>query len=496
VSLIWLFALASFTLGVESGISRVPALFLFTVSSAIATTLVICRPYSPFMMSLVLFFALGFWVKFVFHTLFNDVPWGEPIGRFSGVRDEWTTVLYVASAAMLATILPALAIRKASPPPCSVAGARRFALAEPWLWSITLIVGLSLFALNYQLAFLRVGIDTRTILLFPFNAVLSFLLTYGIAIGVACVGYWSWSAGHLPMQLLIAMGIVEGALSSWSTLSRVQIILHSGAFLMGWALYARGPRAGLRLNASLALTAFFAVAFAVSTIAVSLDRIVTYGTPADLEAQQSNVTADTSAGDSSTPSPEAALGAHVIPEQSESGRGDVVTSKALSDMVAEVGRLFVDRWIGLEGIMSTVAYDGKDLPLLMFALSERPSVGNEGIYEFISASPYRKLPGRTFLTIPGCAAVLYYSGSALIVFLGIMSLCFAAIALERFALWATESPFAMAVIGVAAANSIAQLNHPYALFTLWVQLFMACGAIYVLRRCVLGPDVSVERSQV
>lgn len=518
VSLIWLLALLGFILAVGDGIAGILPLFLFSVSSAGAITVVIYRPFSPFMMSLVLFFALGFWVKFVFHTFFSDMPWVEPTGRFSGSREQWAMVLNVASAAMLATILPALTIRKPRSQPCSVAGAGRFARAEPWLWNIVLIAGLSLFVLNYHFEFLRVGIDTRTILPFPFNAVLSFLLTYGIAIGIACIGYWSWSAGRLPMLLLIAIGIVEGALASWSLLSRLQIILHSGAFLMGWALGSGSPRARLGLKGGFALAGIFVVACVISTTAVSWERLVTYNTSGNLQEGQPNTAAvnpqqeqssapagtlqreqpntatgisdaNTGAGTPDTPGP------GPVSEQSEGGRSNVLNPEAVSGMVREVGGLFIDRWIGLEGLMSTVAYEGKGMPLFMLALAERPSVGNDGIYEHISASSYRKVPGRTFLTIPGCAAVLHYSGSTLIVFFGIVTLCFGAVLLERFALMATQSPFAMAVIALAAANSVAQLNHPYALFTLWVQLFAGCVAVYIFRRWLMGCSVSVERSQ-
>jgi hypothetical protein len=155
-------------------------------------------------------------------------------------------------------------------------------------------------------------------------------------------------------------------------------------------------------------------------------------------------------------------------------------------MARQVGSLVIDRWIGLEGVMSVVAYEDKGFPLLMLALRESPSVGNDGLYEHMSASTYRKVPGRTFLTIPGGAAILYFSGSILLVFLGLMTFCFAGVALERFALKATESPFAMAVIAIAASNSVAQLNHPYSALVLWIQLFTACVAIHIVRRCLIG----------
>jgi hypothetical protein len=53
----------------------------------------------------------------------------------------------------------------------------------------------------------------------------------------------------------------------------------------------------------------------------------------------------------------------------------------------------------------------------------------------------------------------------------------------------------MAVIAIAASNSVAQLNHPYSALVLWIQLFAACIAIYVVRRCLTGFGMSVRRPQ-
>ena len=528
--LIWLFALLGFVLGLHHGTAGIWPLLLFSVASAVATTVVICRPYSPFMLSLVFFFALGFWLKYLFHVI-ADGEWIEPTGDFSGSRDEWGMVLHVASAAMLATIVPALAARKPGLEPCSLASSRRFALAEPWLWGVLVIGGLLLFGLNYFFEFLRVGIDIRTILPFPLNALLSFLLNAGIAISLACLGYWSWCAGRLPMPMLIAIGIVEGALSGWSTLSRVRIVLHSGAFLMGWAFCSERPGARLQLKAWLALLGVFVLAFVVSTAAVSWERLVLYDV-ADLENERSHGIDGTPPAIATAPPSEAAGSTEVRREPGGSGPPNSAPpesappesappesappesappesappesalpesaspeSARARHMARQIGSLVIDRWIGLEGVMSVVAYENKGFPLLMLALRESPSAGNDGLFEHMSWSTYRKVPGRTFLTIPGGAAVLYYSGSILLVFLGMMTFCFGGVALERFALKATESPFAMAVIAIAASNSVAQLNHPYSALVLWVQLFTACIAIYIVRRCLMEMEVSVKNPE-
>jgi hypothetical protein len=473
-----LFALVGLVFAVEYKIAPLPPVLWFSLSSTLAVSILICRPYSPFMMSLVLFFALGFWVKFVFHAI-TDLPWVEPIGDFSRSQDEWATVLYAASAAMFGTVAPALLSRKYS---VSRAVPARYGLLAPWLWTVTVAGGLVLFVANYHFEFLRVGLDTSTILPFPGNAVLSFLLTYGIGLALACIGYWSWCAGRLPMPLLIAVGIIAGALSSWSTLSRLQIFLHSGAFLLGWALCSKNAAARLSLRSGLLLSAFFALCFAVSLIAVSLERFVLHAVPHDIAE---GVTSDKH-GDLPSKITQAEERS-----RDEPAKDHVVTSEAVMDMTRQVGLLFVDRWVGLEGLMATAAYRGKGLSLMALAMNERPSVGNDGIYQKISRAPHRKVAGRTFLTLAGGAAVLYYSGSLIFVFVGIMLFCFAGLLLERFSLWATASPFAMAVVAVAASNSIAQLNQPYSLFVLWVELVVACGAIYILRR-VLGSDSGTE----
>ena len=483
VSLVCLFALVGLVFAVKYEIAPLAPVFWFSISTALAASIVICRPYSPFMVSLVLFFALGFWVKFVFHVI-TDLPWVEPIGDFSRSQDEWATVLYAASAVMFGTAAPALLTRKYSVSRIVLA---RYGVLAPWLWTMTLAGGLALFVANYHFEFLRVGIDTSTILPFPGNAVLSFLLTYGIGLAIACIGYWSWCAGRLPMPLLIAIGIIVGALSSWSTLSRLQIFLHSGAFVPGWALCSKNPDARLPLGTGLLLSAFFALCFAVSVSAVSWERFVLHDVPQDSAAE---VTPDKP---SEVPSTMAQAEER---SREERARDHGVTPQAVSEMAGQFSLLFVDRWVGLEGLMATAAYRGKGLSLLARAINERPSVGNDGIYQQVSRASHKKVAGRTFLTLAGGAAVLYYSGSIMFVFVGIMLLCFAGLMLERFALWTTASPFAMAVVAMAASNSIAQLNQPYSLFVLWIELVVACGAVYILRRVLLDADGRTENVQV
>jgi hypothetical protein len=99
--------------------------------------------------------------------------------------------------------------------------------------------------------------------------------------------------------------------------------------------------------------------------------------------------------------------------------------------------------------------------LLRAGLSENPKVGGNSIYQRIAHSIYVPQPGFTYLTLPGLPVVLDYSGSLLVVGVGMFVACAIICLIDGLALRLTESRLLTAWVGLLLANAICQTSFPY-----------------------------------
>jgi hypothetical protein len=143
-------------------------------------------------------------------------------------------------------------------------------------------------------------------------------------------------------------------------------------------------------------------------------------------------------------------------------------------------QLSVDRWIGLEGIMAVQSYPEKNRQLLWQALNEKPETGKPDIYQAISNSIYMKSDGAKFrfATLPGAAAFLYYSGSLLIVLLGMVFFSFAVLSIEFVIDALTANPILCSLYGAVMASNVAQFGGSPRL-SLPYFFMLACGILMV-----------------
>ena len=161
---------------------------------------------------------------------------------------------------------------------------------------------------------------------------------------------------------------------------------------------------------------------------------------------------------------------------------EAIRRQMVRDTLVQVARLAVDRWIGLEGAMVLSAYSEKSAQTFLDGLFEDPRAGNSSIYQRISGANYKKSDKFTFLTVPGPAAVLYYSGSPTVVFLGMGVLLSLVLFSEWLALGATRSEFVAAMAAVTAGNFVCQMNFPYLGLVYFIELWVALGCFWFLLR--------------
>ena len=415
---------------------------------------------------LVLFLWLGFWLKISVHQIFT-YPFGEPVGRFDGSPAEWDNVLLVATSGCVGVLMARivygwLSLRS------TLLG--RPPVAPPWypqirrvLWVALAIVVVGSAALNIVYGIQQSGLVPRTIVLWPLNAGIFWMLTTGFAMCVLTLLWWQLALRNsvLPSAFML---LVEAAVSTTSLLSRGVFIFQAVPTLL--ALYVNRRRATdlSPLRVAVYVATFVALTFVAVSTANTLRNYYYVGPGA--------VVATTPA----------------IP---------------FADKVRDQIMFSIDRWIGAEGVMAISSYDGKGADLFLKAFDEKPAIGKSTFYQEVSNSHYDLVDANkfTFATLPGAIAFFYYTGSLYFVALGMIVFTFLVLSSEQLVSVMTGNPFLSSFWGCAAADVVAQFGlaprngGPYlimcavAFLVIWI--VQSGRFALLLRRIGLGREASL-----
>ena len=512
--------LVLFTMGLTGYSGSKAAYVLFSIVTGIMLVTGFRKITSYGYSFLCVFLWLGFWLKLTIHTILV-YPFVESVGSFVGSAQAWDEVLHTGTVASLGVILGKLlynqmksrfgamhAERKPVVPPW-------YAKSRKWLWAGLVFTAATVLLINMKYGIHQIGLAPRTVLMWPLNAGIAWLLNIGLATGIAVMLWWDISLKKNLMVPIYAI-IAEALISSVSILSRSTYVFHAIPQL--WVAYRfkhtfKGwshAKAGL-------LIAIFVLFLVVSVSAVTTFRNILYQSgaysstafqvaSAHSEALMSEIAAVQLKIKNSPPAERLALEKRLRELQAEKLKFDAIaarektksieamkSSSAQSQILLnEFGyqitggsaalmlQLSVDRWIGLEGLMAVQSYPEKNRSLLWQALNEKPEAGKPDIYQTVSNSIYLKSDGTKFRfgTLPGAAAFLYYSGSLSIVLLGMVIFSLGVLAIE-FAINAlTVNPILCSLYGVVMASNVAQFGGAPRL-SLPYFFMLACGILMV-----------------
>lgn len=428
------------------------------------------RSYAYIFFSAMLF--LGFWLKLMVNMLL-DINFLEPVGEFTGSAHEWDWALLVASIGAIGIIIARVvhllvAIRfshtgvsdiRVNNVPIWYLQFRRLI----WVISILLMIGLNV--INLQTAFYQIGVNPKLVLPAHFNVVLAWLINIGFALWFAVLIHWDWKSKPNTLANNLLVPILEALISSTSTLSRSLYILHAVPYLLTFAEKWQSMHTTLVKRARTRLLVLCALCFLISLICVSWLRINVYY----LGYDPVFVTVELQKRIKRVP----VFG--------------VTLDKQVASMNNQLINLIVRRWVGLEGVLAVSSHANLGADLFLDSIREDPRKGNHSLYQLISKSPYEESESFTFLTLPGIIAILYYSGSLLIVFAGVIFVLLLMFVTEWFALRVTGNLFLQSVVGMAMANVVCQLNFPYLGAVFFAQLWVAIGFIWLLQRMPSKP---------
>jgi len=365
---------------------------------------------------------LGFWFKLTIH-LWVEYPFGESIGLFDKSASAWDKVLHVATAGCLGVMAGRLLYMLVFGQASSMSTTKDrvdslvpewYPSTRRWVWGALAAFCIGLAFINTNLGILQIGLVPKTYLVWPLNAVICWLIGYGLALAVATVLWWDISLGR-NVSLVVYFVLLEAFSSTVSMLSRGGYIFH--VIPQFFALYKnRNLISGWSHRNILAVCLAFIVLFALSNPLVNTLRNFYYsGVPFS---------------------------------------GALATSGALA-------RFAVDRWVGAEGVMAVSAYPSKGIDLLINGIIERREIGKDTLYISISRPVYFGVVDKSkfqFSEIPGAIAFLYFSGQLWIVALGMLLFVQVVLISELLVSKFTQNPLLSALWGGAAANAIAQMG--------------------------------------
>jgi hypothetical protein len=335
---------------------------------------------------------VGFWLKFSVQTAFFHGHFNISVGGFDGSPQALDKVLLVVCCALTAVLLARFVRQRfffsypESLPEISFTGLYgfyrqfRIAILTAFILAV-LVVCIS----NAWYGIYQRGLVERVKLPFGFNGVYAWLLTFGMSSISAIILRFEFELNRDRYWIAILFSLGEVALSNISLWSR-GMILNGSALMYGAVALFRRKEPRLRLKLAGFVVLVFGVFFAVSVLSVNYLRADAFYTG-----------------------------------YAETERKGLV--------MEQTSTLFLDRWVGVEGVMSVVGSSNRGWKMFQEALYEPFDKTVNSFYDknFISSSyDNSRGDGTHFVSLPGYIAFLFYPGSYLFLFVAI--LVFSAIA--------------------------------------------------------------------
>ncbi|MGE0558335.1 MAG: hypothetical protein AB7E73_02735 [Burkholderiales bacterium] len=428
----------------------VPTLAFFHACFLLLLVLTFPRPRMYFYTFFAAFLFLGFWPKVVMQIIWA-VGFIEPVGDFSGSPAEWDNALQAAgwgaAGVMLARLIQ-LALCRRQLTTCqdiSLPAPAWFARHRRWIWPATLILIVALNALNLQFAFFQIGVNPQLILPMKLNVLIAWLINVGFAFWIAALVHWEFALDQPSQGSALLAPIAEAFFASVCTLSRLTYLLHTAPYWVAiwekWGSFRNLSSHRRRIS----LFSTFCLLFAASVYAVFWLRVNIY---------------------------------YYIPPE------DSVATEVHRTMVFQLPNLFIQRWVGLEGTLVVSAVPTRNKELLVEVLTSNPKLGTKSLYQQLAKVRYHSEdPGKfTFLANTGVVAILLFSGSLAVVFLGMALVTALLMIVEICMARLLANDFLQAVAGASLANVIAQTTFPYLTLIFFLQMCVAIAFLAWLQR--------------
>lgn len=350
-----------------------------------------------------IFLWLGFWLKLSLRVAFASSLFHEPVGEFDGSAEAFDHVLLVSSCGLAALLVASFARQflfcyPDIPPTASKSGLFHLYRAYRRTCVVTFVLLVLLVAAsNAWLGIYQRGMVAQTQLPLGLNGVYKWLLQFGLSSIAALIIRFEIELNRKLSPMAVFLPLLESFLSNVSLLSR-GMILNSSALGIGGLRLIRAMKVRVDPLVLVATSIAFAVLFAISVFTVNYLRTVALAGP-------------------------------------EPGAHAPVALAAAVDAQYMTPPLFIDRWVGIEGVMAVSSSKKLGWDLWQQAWQEKYLEGTLSLYDqnFIDSpylNPYIDKSKNHFVSLPGIIAFFYYPGSLAFLFSGLVVCALFAAAIE------------------------------------------------------------------
>lgn len=353
---------------------------------------------------------LGFWVKFSIRISFLNARFVDPVGFFNHSPAAYDLALIVSLCGAAGLLVACLMRRCFSFSYLSHYKPYSFSYLSNWYYSNRrILLSLFLFTVifisftNGFFGFYQRGRSPLSPYNFLITGTYTWLLFFGLASISGFILNLEASRTNPPWVASLTV-LFECFLSNISMLSR-GFILNSSALIWGYYYLVLITRIKQSLLFVIILLLIATGLFAGSIFGVNFIRSYLYS---PIESTSSSIQLHDSVVSSAIKSSSNEIDAH------------------LEDVKTNTLMLFIDRWVGIEGVMSVSSYPHLGWQLWEQAWSENFSNSGTSFYdlEIAANSPYKKMknPANHFISLPGFIAFFYYPGSLLLLFISVLAI--------------------------------------------------------------------------
>ena len=390
---------------------------------------------------------LGFWFKFSVQISFMDNMFPEGAGIFDFRPISFDEVLIISSVGIIGFILASFIREKIyyhKKKDYNFDKFLSFYNANRKLLIFGFILVVSIFALlNLIFVFYQKGSIPLIVLPLKLNNLFGWLLTFGFASFSTLIIFAELMINKKKFSGGIIVGFIEVFLSSISILSRA-MIFNGFSLLLGY--YRSKEILNLNINfriivkyLTILLCLFFISLIIVSKIRQSKDFSVGHEVHSYIpEINMSNIRTNST-------------NELILNE----------TNKFIKD-VNQILFLIASRWVGIEGVMSVYSTENKSFIFFKSSLNEKFNFNNSFYENKIKKNTYVYKEVSNIYTVytPGLFAFLYYTGSKIFLFFGVIVLCLIASFFEYCACKLSRNNFIFSsLIGNIIAYRLAHFGY-------------------------------------
>lgn len=378
------------------------------------------------------FLWLGFWAKTVIILAFTNGHFVEPVGSFDYSGRLFDQGLLAATIAAIALILASI-VRARIDKGFNYTNQSKDSPYKETIFtenikniyfnyrglilSLYILTVLIISILNLTYGFYQRGLPAKTILPFGLNGIINWLISFGFCSISALLIYFEAYVKKNISYLIILIALLETAFSSISLLSR-GMIFNVASLSLGVLLVSFSLNIKIGYKKIIFFTTSFILSFLLVVITVQILRIMLFSECSTVENY---------------------------------------------NIQNDAKPLFINRWVGIEGMLAVTSYNHKGLDLWRKALGEKYQDTGTSFYDIeIANSHYQQTTTESthFVTLPGIIAFLYYPGSYVFLLLSLMCIYYIGWFIEKLAyICSFSNTIFTSVISLAVASRFAHFGY-------------------------------------